>query len=118
MPYKRLIATVSVLSVLFAPACFSASAEFQTNTILTRAADILALSGDAAESGIPVSIQGVVTVAQTNWSGRFFVQDSSAGVFVENRTNQPMVGDIVAIRGITRAGGYAPCITKPVWKKT
>jgi signal transduction histidine kinase len=117
MPNKWLIATVSVLSVLLAPAGFSAPAEFQTNAILTRAADVLALSGDTAESGIPVSIQGVVTVAQTNWSGRFFVQDASAGVFVENRTNQPKVGDIVEIKGVTRAGGYAPCITKPVWKK-
>src|SRR5215469_14606023 len=117
MPYKWLIATVSALSVLLAPACFSAPAELQTNTILTRAADVLALSGDTAESGVPVSIQGVVTVAQTNWSGRFFVQDTSAGVFVENRTNQPMVGDVVEIKGVTRAGGYAPCITKPIWKK-
>lgn len=86
-------------------------------TTLTNAADVLALSGDMASTGIPVSVTGIVTAAQTNWNGRFFLQDSSGGVFVENRTNQPMPGDIVSVSGITRSGGYAPCITKPHWIK-
>lgn len=123
MPYKWLIATVSVLSVLLAPKCFSDPAAADVlavpdeNIILTRAADVLALPDDQASLGIPVFIKGIVTVAQTNWSGRFFVQDASGGVFVENRTNQPMVGDLLEISAVTRAGGYAPCITKPTWRK-
>jgi signal transduction histidine kinase len=85
---------------------------------LTNAADILALSAAKAASGVPVSITGIVTAAETNWNGRFFVQDATAGVFVENRTPpQPFPGDVVEISGITRAGGYAPCITKPHWQK-
>ena len=117
MPNRWLIATVSALFVLVGRACFPAPANVQTNTILTRAADVLALPDDQASSGIPVFVKGVVTVAEPYWSGRFFLQDASGGVFVENRTNQPSVGDVVEISGVTRAGGYAPCITKPIWKK-
>jgi signal transduction histidine kinase len=87
---------------------------------LTNAADVLALSGDQAALGIPISIIGTVTAAETNrsWNGRFFVQDSSAGVFVENKgQQQPLLGDVVKVTGITRAGGYCPCVTKPHWIK-
>ncbi|HEY1787446.1 MAG TPA: histidine kinase [Verrucomicrobiae bacterium] len=87
---------------------------------LTNAADVLALPGEQAARGIPVSITGIVTAAETNstWNGRFFMQDSTAGVFVENKAQQqPLLGEIVKVTGITRAGGYAPCITKPHWQK-
>ena len=92
----------------------------ESQSTLTNAADVLALSGDQAALGIPVSIIGTVTAAETNrsWNGRFFVQDSSAGVFVENKgLQQPLLGDVVKVTGITRAGGYCPCITKPHWIK-
>jgi signal transduction histidine kinase len=90
----------------------------QAGEVLTNASDILALSATKAASGMAVSIKGVVTAAETNWNGRFFVQDPSGGVFVENKkTLQPVPGDVVEVSGITRAGGYAPCITKPNWKK-
>lgn len=95
--------------------CFSATA--LPAMTLTNAADVLALPGDMASRGIHVSVTGIVTAAQPDWRGRFFMQDSSGGVFVENRTNQPSPGDIVTVSGITRAGGYAPCITKPHWTK-
>ncbi|HTV39319.1 MAG TPA: ATP-binding protein [Candidatus Sulfotelmatobacter sp.] len=95
----------------------SLSATARPAMTLTNAADVLALPDGMADQGIPVSVTGVVTVAQFDWDGRFFLQDSSGGVFVENRTNQPSIGDIVAVTGITRAGGYAPCITKPHWAK-
>jgi len=107
----------TLTSVLFIALGGFATAE-GSNRILTNAADVLELSDDQASMGIPVSVKGIVTVAQTNWSGRFFVQDSSGGVFVENKARQPKVGDVVMISGITRAGGYAPCITRPTWKKT
>lgn len=97
---------------------FAAPTSTQTGRVLTNAADVLALQDDQASLGIPVSVKGIVTVAETNWSGRFFVQDTSGGVFVENKTPQrPKVGDVLKISGITRAGGYAPCITKPQWVK-
>jgi hypothetical protein len=54
---------------------------------LTNASAVLSLSTKEALSNIPVLVTGVVTAAETNWNGRFFVQDSSGGVFVDNRTN-------------------------------
>jgi signal transduction histidine kinase len=107
--------------MLFILSCcdsFAASAGTPSVTALTNAADVLTLSDDQASLGIPVSLKAIVTVAEANWNGRFFVQDSSGGVFVENKTPQRVkVGDVLKISGITRAGGYAPCITKPQWVK-
>ena len=90
------------------------------NNMLTNASDVLALSAKEASSGIPILVEGVVTVAETNsnWNGRFFVQDSSGGVFVNNVNGvQPSVGDFVAVSGVSDPGGYAPVITRPHWKK-
>ncbi|MEI2726680.1 MAG: histidine kinase [Verrucomicrobiota bacterium] len=90
-----------------------------TNIVLTNASAILALPADRA-FGNPVAIRGIVTAAQpdTEWSGRFFVQDATAGVFVENiSTNQPKPGDLVEITGLSHPGGFAPIITSPSWRK-
>src|SRR5665213_185396 len=85
---------------------------------LTNAAAVLALSAGNASSNLPVSVIGVVTAAETNWNGRFFVQDSSGGIFVQIITNrQPVPGDIVQVWGVSSPGSYAPVISKPHWKK-
>lgn len=92
--------------------------------VFTNAADILALPVERA-FGIQVFIRGVVTAAQPDaeWSGRFFVQDATAGIFVENiitnlaGANQPKPGDLVEVAGISHPGGYAPIIMQPRWKK-
>jgi signal transduction histidine kinase len=85
---------------------------------LTNASAVLSLSTREALSNIPVLVTGVVTAAETNWNGRFFVQDSSGGVFVDNRINpQPVAGDLVQVSGFSHPGGFAPVITKPHWKK-
>src|ERR1700678_3037780 len=117
MPYKALIVLASAIFCALSYGALPAVAQMQANGTLTNAASVLALSDGRASMGIPISLRGVVTAAETNWNGRFFVQDSSGGVFVENKAQQPQVGDLVEISGITRAGGYAPCITRPRWKK-
>jgi signal transduction histidine kinase len=90
----------------------------QSNELLTNASQVLSLSGEEAWRGIKISIKGVVTAAKPNWGGRFFVQDSSGGVFVENISNmQPSPGDVVTVLGISYPGGYAPIISKPRWQK-
>jgi signal transduction histidine kinase len=90
----------------------------QSNELLTNASQVLSLSGEEASRGIKISIKGVVTAAKPNWGGRFFVQDSSGGVFVENISNlQPSPGDVVTVSGISYPGGYAPIIRKPRWIK-
>lgn len=107
-----------LVGILF---CLVAPAPAQpTNLILTNASEILALSA-AGDFGGEVLIRGVVTAAQpdADWSGRFFVQDATAGIFVENvSTNQqPLPGDLVEIAGVTHPGGFAPIITRPRWHK-
>jgi signal transduction histidine kinase len=89
-----------------------------TNEVLTNAAKVLSLTSAQVDQKIPISITGVVTVAEPNWQGRFFVQDSTAGIFVigTNRP-QPAIGDVVQVTGVSYHGGYAPCIATPRWKK-
>lgn len=89
-----------------------------SSEFLTNASDVLSLSAEQASDGIKISIKGVVTVAEPNWGGRFFVQDSSGGVFVENISNmQPSPGDVIIVSGISYPGGYAPIISQPHWEK-
>ncbi len=87
--------------------------------VLTNAADVLSLTAEQAKQKIKVSVVGVVTVAEStpNWKGKFFVQDATGGVFVNNtKKSQPHVGDVVQVRGESHPGGYAPDITQPEWK--
>jgi signal transduction histidine kinase len=91
----------------------------QSNRLLTNAIEVLSLSAEQASLGVKISIRGVVTAAEPNWGGRFFVQDSSGGVFVENISNvQPSPGDMITVSGISFPGGYAPIISQPHWKIT
>jgi signal transduction histidine kinase len=63
-------------------------------------------------------VRGVVTAAEPNWDGRFFVADASGGVFVDNVGHpKPALGDLVEVTGVSHPGGYAPVISKPHWKK-
>ncbi len=102
------------LFAVFQVLCASA----QTNYVLTNAADVLTLTATQARTGVPVTVRGVVTAAESNWVGRFFVQDASGGVFVDNvGQHQPLLGDLVEVTGFTHPGGYAPVITRPHWKK-
>ena len=89
-----------------------------TNNTLTNAADILSLSATEASSNIPVLVKGIVTAAETNWEGEFFVQDASGGIFVVSHDikRQPAPGDVVAISGVSRPGSYAPTISRPHFK--
>lgn len=87
--------------------------------VLTNAAQVLSLSAAQAEQRYPVQVKGVVTAAEPDWAGRFFVQDASSGVFVELiSTNHPVAGDEVEVSGVTLPGAYAPIITQPTWRKT
>src|ERR1700722_9879141 len=87
--------------------------------LLTNASDILSLSAVQASHRINVSIKGVVTAAEPDWNGKFFVQDATAGVFVNNTASSdghwPVPGDVVEVSGVSSAGGYAPDISHPQW---
>jgi signal transduction histidine kinase len=90
----------------------------RADAALTNAADVLGLSAKQAPFGGPVLVKGIVTAAEPTWRARFFVQDSSGGIFVDDKgTNQPLLGDVVEVSGLSSPGGYAPVIRKPLWKK-
>jgi len=86
--------------------------------VLTTASAVLSLTPDEAARGIRVSVTGMVTAAEADWGGRFFVQDSTGGVFVNNEKEpQPVPGDLVQVSGTSHLGGYAPDVIWPHWKK-
>jgi signal transduction histidine kinase len=90
----------------------------RASNTLTNASDVLALSAKEASLFIPIIVKGVVTAAETHWDGRFFVQDSSGGVFVDNAGHPPpAIGDFIEVSGMSHPGGYAPVITNPHWEK-
>jgi hypothetical protein len=107
-------AGVLIFSLAFA---MSGAAAAATNEVLTNAVDVLSLSPAQAARKTPVLITGVVTLAIPSWGGLFFVQDSTAGVFVNSSGAPPVLGDVVQISGISHAGGYAPDIMSAKWKK-
>ena len=89
----------------------------ETNEALTTAAEILSPIVVPPGQNIPVLVTGVVTVAEANWHGMFFVQDSTGGVFVNATNPPPTVGDLVKVSGIRHPGGYAPDIELPSWTR-
>jgi signal transduction histidine kinase len=115
---KKFLMQVLCLAFVLSNAERAISAE-DTNLVLTNASSVLALSGEQAAQGIKISIKGIVTAAEHTWGGRFFIQDSSGGVFVENISDdQPAPGDVLTLYGISYPGGYAPIISHPHWMKT
>jgi signal transduction histidine kinase len=84
---------------------------------LRNAAAVLSLSAEQAGRRHPITVTGVVTAAEVDWRGQFFVQDESGGVFVENlATIQPQPGDLVAVTGVSHPGAFAPIISEPHWQ--
>ena len=90
----------------------------ETRASLTDAASILALSGEQAGQSLPVTVTGVVTAAEPDWNGQFFVQDPTGGIFVENlHRPAPSPGDVVTVEGVTHPGAFAPIISAPRWSQ-
>lgn len=92
------------------PATFSQTAQ-PALPLLTRAEQIRQLSTEEAARGYPVRITGVITDDVP--APDFFVQDSTAGIYVEGSTSPKFFhrwGNRVEIRGITGPGRFAPVI--------
>lgn len=114
-PHRKFLCALlsGILSALAAPA-----AEASPPAPLTDAAAILALTAEQAGRRLPLSVTGVVTAAEPDWRGQFFVQDATGGVFVENLgRSPPAVGDLVTVEGVSHPGAFAPIISAPVWRK-
>ena len=84
---------------------------------LTHADAVLSLSAEQAGQRLKITVTGVVTAAEPDWQGQFFVQDATGGVFVENISRRmPKPGDRVTVSGVSHPGAYAPIISEPNWE--
>lgn len=82
--------------------------------LLTNAIDVISLPAERASLSLKVLVTGVVTASDPSLKGRFFVQDATGGVFVDNVNGSRLkAGELVEVSGITYAGAYAPTITAP-----
>ncbi|MGZ4732073.1 MAG: sensor histidine kinase [Terriglobales bacterium] len=93
----------------------AALASAQSNTaslpLLTHADQVRHLSAEEAALGYPVRIRGVITDDVP--SPDFFVQDSTAGIYVEGSASPRFGhhwGDLVELEGVTGPGKFAPVI--------
>lgn len=78
---------------------------------LTRVEQIRKLRPEEAAKGYPVKIRGVVTMDAP--APDFFVQDGTAGIYVEGNTSQHFLhtlGRSAEIEGVTGPGKFAPVI--------
>src|SRR5215469_12984374 len=94
---------------------FSAAAWAQTSNhnlpLLTHADQVRRLSPEQAALGYPVRVRGVVTDDVP--APDFFIQDSSAGVYVEGVRSESYIhhfGDLIEVEGITGPGKFAPVL--------
>jgi signal transduction histidine kinase len=93
--------------------CVWAQAAERTATVLTHAEQIRQLTAEQAAQGYPVRVRGVVT--EDVPSPDFFVQDSTAGIYVEGARSSPFVhhfGDLIEVEGVTGPGKFAPVIVE------
>lgn len=84
------------------------------NRPLTTVQEIRNLSPEEAGSGRPVQVRAVVTYYDPGW-GMMFVQDSTAGIYVDVH-GAPLdveVGHWIELEGVTSPGDFAPTITLP-----
>src|SRR5215813_550336 len=91
-------------------AALLSNADRQT-AALTRVSQIRQLAAQDASEGRPIRIRGVITAGFP--APDFFVQDSSAGIYVEgNKTSafEHHLGDFVEIEGVTGPGKFAPVV--------
>lgn len=85
---------------------------------ITSARQVLELPPDLAGRNLPVHLSGVVTATDPSWDGAFFIQDATAGIFVDSKGGAaPEAGDLVEVRGTAEPGAFAPIVGRPVWKR-
>ncbi len=95
--------------------CCGASAETAERSLplLTHADQVRELSPEQAALGYRVRVRGVVTNDVP--APDFFVQDSTAGVYVEGSRSSSFVhhfGDLIEVEGVTGPGKFAPVIVE------
>ena len=113
----RVYSSVAVAAILIACCLPESLLADAGRPLLTRAKDVLELSETESGNNRPVHLQGVVTACDDTWMGEFFLQDGTAGIFVDSKgPGRPAVGDLVDVQGVAEPGAFAPIVARPVWK--
>jgi|GEM_PF-738962 len=100
-------------------------------SVITRVAEIRALSREDAGRALPVRIRGVVTWCDLSKNGDFVVDDGEQGIYVtyiaarqcsvtyDAHPLEPATepGALVEIEGVSDPGGYAPVIAPKVIRR-
>jgi signal transduction histidine kinase len=80
----------------------------KTNHTITRIADVVKLSKEEAEYGLPVRLRGVIIFADPDWHVAF-LQDKDEAIYVDlARGVGAQVGQWVELTGQTARGGFVP----------
>ncbi len=117
---NRGVSTVaSVAFCAFVLLSFDAPARGQSDAVakvlpaLTRASDVRQLTPDNAKQSYPVHLRAVITYYDPG--SDLFIQDSSAGIWVELAGAQPPLkpGDLVDLTGVSSFSDFAPQIAQP-----
>lgn len=90
---------------------FQATAQTNVPELLTTAEAVRSLTPEQAARHLPVHFRAVVTFHDGALFSRF-VQDHTAGIYLQETTNMPPFGpgNIVEVDGVTGAGEYAPIV--------
>jgi signal transduction histidine kinase len=82
--------------------------------LLTTAEQVRRLSAAEAAKGYPIQLQAVVTFSDPE-TRVLFVQDATAGIYVEawRHLHDVRTGDQVEVRGRSAAGAFAPIVNRP-----
>jgi len=109
-----------MLALLTAKTAWSQSAAPVRLPTLTTARQVRELTPDEANRGYPVHLRAVVTDDDDTWTGGFFVQDASAGIYVsdENRKSHFKPGQWLDIEGVSEDPDFAPRLRKPVTRSS
>lgn len=89
----------------------AAQSTLKAPATLTHADQVRRLTPEQAASGYPVRVRGVITMDAP--APDFFVQDKTAGIFVEGSVTPRFIhriGELVEVEGVTGPGNFAPVI--------
>ncbi|ACB76208.1 sensor histidine kinase [Opitutus terrae] len=84
-----------------------------TETVLTTAAQVRALTEEEARHAVPVRLQGVFMGEADPEGIAFVIQDQTEGIYVQGPAELVaglVRGDLLQIEGVTDPGGFAPYV--------
>ncbi len=80
------------------------------DSLFTTVKDIRSLSGEDANQGYPVSLEGIITYCWPSETPQCFFQDATGGIFIHKNSFPLFAGAHVKISGHTIQGWFAPDI--------